>query len=172
MGAGLNKVRNRIRYINRVTYNEYKNKYPSTSIDYTAFINILKQSNKRIGEYVLSNELGFKFPYNLGYFAVTKFRQKEKYNVIDWHNTHKFNKLIPQMNLHSFGYMFKMEFFKNRRMKALLAYKGTAHRTLKRELAKRIKAGHQNYLKLDNSYFNKRFAIGRIFKPYKSTQNG
>lgn len=164
MGAGLNKVRNRVNLINKQNYKEFITKFPKSEISYETFIKVLKESNKRIGNYILTNELGFKVPYNLGYIAITKFAQKEDYKVIDWVNTSRLNKVIPLTNLHSFGNMFKFELYKNRRIKPLLAYKMTAHRLIKRTLAKRIKDGKQNYLKLDNSYFNKRFAIERIIK--------
>ena len=78
MGSNKNFVRGRISYISRKSYNEYIKKYPESTVTYKQFIQILKQSNSLITHYVINNELGFKMPYNLGYIAVTKFKQKDR----------------------------------------------------------------------------------------------
>lgn len=175
MGAGLNKIRNRKGYINRKSYLEfiktsYYQKYISNGnppISYEEYIQTLKDSNAEIVEQILNNELGFKLPNNLGYIAINKFKQKKDYVVTDWQNSKKFSKFIPQLNLHTMGYMFKIKLFKNNNIKPLRVYFMQSHRTFKRELAKRLKEGKQKYLELDNSYFNKRFSIENIFKNKK-----
>lgn len=162
MGTGLNKVRNRTGFVNRASYKDFIKKNPKSNIEYDKYIQILKESNKTIRECILTNELGFKLPLNLGYIAITKFKQRDNYVVTDWQNSVKYKKLIPLTNLHSFGWMFKIKFYKNHRIKPLEIYQMQAHRNIKRMLAQKIKSGQQNYLELDNSYFNKRFSIERI----------
>lgn len=172
MGAGLNKIRNRVGFINRKSFNQfiktesYRRFREKTGLDitYEEYISILKTSNKEIASFILDNELGFKLPNNIGYIAVTKFKQRDTYIVTDWHNTNKYNKIIPNMNLHSFGYMFKFRLFKNQKLRPFRSYFMQAHRAIKRELATKIKSGKQIYLELDNSYFNKKFSIDNIFK--------
>lgn len=160
MGIGKNKIRDRVSFINKKTYNIFKKQHPE--ISYDEYINVLKSSNKLIKNYILENEMGFKLPYNIGYIAVNKFKQKDKYRIVDWKNTMRLSKFIPITNFHSFGYMFKIDLFKNGMIKPLLLYKLHAHRIIKRDLAKIIKGGKQSYSNLDSSYFNKRFAIERI----------
>ena len=166
MGSGKTKISNRVGYVNRVGYIEFIKKYPNSGISYKEYISILKESNICIKNYILTNELGFKLPYNLGYIAVMKFKQKENYVVTDWVNSRKFKKFIPLTNLHSFGWMYKIKIFKNPRIKPLQVYNVDIHRLVKRELAKKIKEGGSNYLELDHSYFNKRFAIDTVMKNY------
>lgn len=167
MVKGVNKVRDRKGYINRQTYNDFVEKYPTTTITYQQFIQTLKQSNAAAREYILTNELGFKLPYNLGYIAVTKFKQKETYKVTDWKNTNILKKIIPLTNFHSFGWMFKIKMYKNKKITPLQVYQMTAHRIIKRMLAAKIKEGKQNYIELEHAFFNKRFAISSIFKDQK-----
>lgn len=162
MIKGLNKIRGRIGFINRISYKKFILKYPKSEITYEKYVNILKESNKTIRDHILVNELGFKLPLNLGYIAITKFKQRDNYKVTDWKNTKLLQKIIPIMNFHSFGYMFKIKLYKNNRIKPFEIYQMQAHRIIKRMLAQRIKSGKQNYLELDNSYFNKRFSIERI----------
>lgn len=162
MGAGKNKVSNRVNYISRKSYNEFKKKYPDDTTTYEEFMTILKESNKTITKYVLENPLGFKFPKNLGYLAVDKFKTNKDFVAVDWPNTLKYKKLIPLTNFHSFGYAYKLYFYKNMKILPFRAYKITPQRLIKRLLAKKIKEGDSEYVKIDRSYFNKRFRIENI----------
>lgn len=160
---GLSKVRDRINYTNKQSYKNFLEKNPNTKITYKQFVDILKLSNSKINNYILNNELGFKLPNNLGYIAVSKFKQKNTYKVIDWKNSNKLNKIIPLLNFHSFGNMYRIGLFKNSSLRALQAYKFNAHRLLKRELAKKIKSG-KDYYELDRNFFSKRFKIDNYLK--------
>jgi hypothetical protein len=172
MGSGLSKIKNRVNYSSKNFYKEFIKKYPNTSITCENYSNILEESTLCIRDFILNNELGFKLPYNLGYIAVTKFKQKKHYRVVDWKNSNLLEKEIPLTNLHSFGYMFKIKLFKNLRIKPLCLYKMNAHRIVKRMLAKNIKEDLCNYMILDSGYFNKRFSIERTLGKNKNKNNG
>lgn len=164
MGAGLSKVRNRTSLISRNQYKAFIKSHPKSTVTYEQFIAVLTESNKAIKEFILTNELGFKLPKNIGYIAVDKFKPNRKFTAVDWPNTLRLGKIIPLTNFHTFGYTFKIKLYKNQRMKPLEAYVMTPHRLLNRELAKRIKEGKQNYINLDKSYFSKRFTIENYLK--------
>lgn len=164
MGANKSKVRGRVNYISKKEYNLFKKKYPTTEITYEEFITILKQSTLCIKNTILENPLGFKLPNNIGYVAVRKFKTGKKYFAVDWPTTLKLGKRIPLTNLHSFGHGFKLEFFKNPKIKPLLAYKLNAHRNLNRSIAKIVKTTKYPYIELDKNYFNKRFNIENYLK--------
>lgn len=164
MGSAKSKISGRINYISKKEYLLFIAKYPNSEITYEQFINILKQSTVRIKETVLENPLGFKLPFNIGYLTVKKFKTSKKYFAVDWVNTLKFGKRIPLTNFHSFGYGFKIEFFKNPKIKPLQVYKMNAHRILNRTLAKIIKTGETPYIELDKNYFSKRFNIENYLK--------
>lgn len=168
MGSNKNKITGRITYNNKPTYTEFSNtsKHVKSGLDisYEEYKKIISESNLEISNIILENELGFKLPLNIGYIAVTKFKQKDNYIVTDWANTRKFNKVIPQLNFHSMGHMYKIKLFKNNKLVPFRVYFMQAHRSLKRRLAAIIKKGKSNYLNLDNSYFTSKFNINKIFK--------
>lgn len=162
MGAGKNKIQNRISYINHKEYNLFKEKYPNTHINYNTFITVLKESTKTIRDHVLDNPLGFKLPYNLGYIAVDKFKAKKSYVAIDWVNTKRLGKHVPLTNLHSFGYMYKIKFYPNLRILPIKNYALDAHRVMKRMLAYIIKNDIHQYINIDRSYYSRRFRIDNL----------
>ncbi len=162
MGAGKNKVSNRISYISRNAYKQFKEKYPQDTTTYEEFIAILKESNSTIRRYILDNPLGFKLPKNLGYVAVTKFKTQKDFVAVDWINTRRLKRLIPLTNFHSLGYAYKIDFYKNNKMVPLRVYKINAHRIIKRMLAKKIKEGYSEYINIDKNYFNQRFRIENL----------
>jgi hypothetical protein len=164
MGSGKNKIANRVNYISRKEYNNFKEKHPTADVSYNEYITILKASTSEIREHILKNPLGFKLPYNLGYLVIKKFKTNTKFVAVDWVNTRKLGKLIPLTNFHSFGNAFRLEIFRNKRIKPLAVYKFTAHRIMKRMSAKIIKSGKAPYIEIDKNYFTKRFDIENYLK--------
>lgn len=162
MGAKKNLVTGRVGFINRQYYKKFVAKYPDCNVTYEEYIAVLKESTMAIRDHILTNELGFKLPLNLGYIAVHKYKPSKKHVAIDWVNTRKYHKLIPFTNFHSMGYSYMIFFFKNSGVKPLYAYTMNAHRIIKRMLAKNIKEDTQQYLTLEYAFFNKRFSIDRV----------
>lgn len=163
MSAKPNKVRNRVGLINKQIYKAFIQKHPSVDVSEQQFLTILKESTKTIRDHILENPLGFKLPYELGYIAVDKFKGLKDYFGVNWIETRRLGKLIPLLNLHSFGYFFKVKFYPNPRIKPLQVYKMNAHRKLNRMLAKKIKEGKE-YIPIDKSYYSNRFKIGQTVK--------
>lgn len=162
MGAKKNLVRERVGFINREHYKKFIAKYPESNVTYKEYISVLKESTMAIRDTILTHELGFKLPNNLGYIAVHKYKPSKRHVAIDWVNTRKYGKLIPFTNFHSMGYSYMIFFFKNRMIKPLYGYTMNAHRIIKRMLAKNIKENTQQYLTLEYAFFNKRFSINRV----------
>lgn len=163
MGSGLNKIKNRINYSTQAYYKEFKQKYPNSKVTSEQYYEIIRNSNITIKNYILDgNCIGFKIPY-FGYIAVSKFKPKPTYKMIDWVTSNKLGKIIPLTNLHSFGYLYKINFYRNNKRVPIRVYKMEAHRNMKRELAQYIKAG-KDYYTVDRDYFNKRFHIDNYLK--------
>lgn len=163
MSSKPNKVRGRIGFINRHTYKAFIAKHPNETITYEQYIQILKASNAAIRDHILDHPLGFKLPYNLGYIAVDKFKGLKNYMAVDWINSRRLGRRIPLLNLHSFGYFFKIKLYKNPRIKPLQIYKMNPHRLINRKLNIKIREGRE-YLEIDRSYFSNRFRIGNQIK--------
>lgn len=159
MGIGKNKIQNRVGYINRESYNLFKEKYPENPTTYKQYIEVLKESTVAIHDHILDNPLGFKLPYNLGYIAVHKFKAKDDQTAVDWVNTRKLGRRIPLTNMHSFGYMYKIKYYPNPRVQPIKNFMFKAHRLLNRDLGKNIKQNLREYISIDRSYFSKRFNI-------------
>lgn len=168
MGANKNKIRNRKGFINRVSYKDFINQYPDSKVTYDEYISVLKESTVAVRDFVLTNELGFKLPFNLGYIAVDKFKPSKNMVAVDWVNSRKLKRLIPLTNFHTMGFMYKIKLYKNPRVKPLQAYEMQAHRILKRMLAANIKQRKENYISIDRTYFSKRFNIDTYLNKNKN----
>lgn len=123
---------------------------------------IIKESNKCIADHVITQPLGFKLPLQLGYLCVSKYMPKPYKVIVDWGSSKKFKKEIPFTNLHTFGYVYQIRWFKNPKNSTFNLYRHMAKRCVKRELAKNIRAG-TDFLALDRSYFEKKFNINNIY---------
>lgn len=163
MSTGKNNVRKRKGFITKKTYNAFIKKHPTVDITFEQFKMILEESNKAIRDSILENELGFKLPNRLGYIAVTKFKPKKECYAVNWIETRRLGKKIPQLNLHSLGYIYQIKLYKNPNVRSLMVYKMNAHRIIKRMLAAKIKSG-TDYLEIDRSYYNRRFNIVNMLK--------
>lgn len=132
-------------------YNDFI-KETNIKISYDIFRNIILESNKEIANMVANDDESFKLPENMGYVAVTKYKSKKK--PIDWKNSLLLGKRITLPNLHSFGYIYHIHWFKAGL--ATFAFKQIFKlepcRLLKREVAKNAKEGKE-YNKWDTSDF-------------------
>ncbi len=114
------------------------------NIDYETFCNIIKTTNTIMRNSVIEEEAGIKLPENLGNVIVTKYKSKKV--PTDWINSIKFQKKIPLLNLHSFGFVHHIKWF---RIGMICAnkhiYKFVPYRILKRGVAKSIKDGKKYF---------------------------
>ncbi|XAI97389.1 hypothetical protein [Leptolyngbya phage Lbo-JY46] len=161
------KIGNRHPSLTKDLYNDYI-KEGGENITYKEFTDIVKEANDLVIDAILEDISGFKLPYNLGYIVVNKF--KGRYTKPDYKNTLKYNKTIPLLNLHSFGFIYKIAWFKTTNTKGihsnsrLFPYKLNFNRIFKRALAKKIKEGkiYDSWQKADFYYKSK---TGKKFNP-------
>lgn len=164
MSAAAYKTKNRINYSSYGGYKAFKEKYPDTTITSQQYSLVIKKSNSLIALAILENPFGFKLPNNLGYIAVDKYKpKKDGRKPIDWVTTNKLHKLTFLTNLHSFGWIYHIKFYKNPNKKNIDCYTFKPQKLLRAALANRIKAG-KDYEPLDRSFFSRRFSIDKIFK--------
>lgn len=143
-------------------------------IDYKTFQKIIWTHNQIMMDCAANEEAGIELPERLGHIVVTKFKSKNINRPIDWVNTKKVGKIIPLLNLHSFGFMFHIRWFKmvtifkNRRI-----YRFEPYRLFKRAVAANAKAG-KKYFKWDDSDFWSESRMIRSFSKFykQDTTNG
>lgn len=113
---------------------------------------IIITSNDEIRNSIADSDDAFKLPERLGYIAVTRYKSKKR--PIDWTNTFKLKKKIPYINLHSFGYIYHIKWFKksqsNFGLKAV--YKLEPSRRLTRQVSRNALNG-KIYHEWENSDF-------------------
>ena len=164
MSAAAYKTKNRINYSSAKGYKAFKEKYPDSNITSQQYALVIRKSNALIASAILENPFGFKLPNNIGYIAVDKYQPKKgSRKPIDWITTNKLHKLTYLTNLHSFGWIYHLKFYKNPSKKNVDCYTFKPQKLLRIALAKRIKAGEE-YEPLDRSFFSRRFSIDKIFK--------
>lgn len=121
-------------------YKKIREKY-NISLTDKEIKNIILESNSEIASIVSDTGDSFKLPEGIGYLVVTKYKSKKK--PIDWKNSIRLKRKVLLPNLHSFGYIHHIKWFK--RGVATFAfsdiYKIIPVRTLQRSVAHNIKAG-------------------------------
>lgn len=166
---------NRDHILSPELWKAYKEKYNS-NISYKDFTTIVKESNKKIAEFVAEDENGFKLPENLGYLCVIKYKTKKK--AINWADTKKYGKTIYYLNLHSFGYRYHIKWFKTGISRFVFneVYKFAPLRDTRDKVSKSIKAG-KDYVEWtlkdfwDNNKLEK-ILHKTLLKTAKLTENG
>lgn len=123
----------------------YKNFIDETNIDisYLDFRNVILASNKAIADIIANGDDSFKLPEQMGYIAVTKYKSKKK--SIDWKSTRLLGKKIILPNLHSFGYIHHIRWYKTTLVNFAFnkIFKLEPCRALKRQVAKNVKEGKE-----------------------------
>lgn len=108
------------------------------------FLEIIWANNKNIATSIISESEGVQLPQGFGSIVVTKYKPtaEKRRKIIDYQNTKKLGKVIPLLNLHTFGYVYNIRWFKiGTNIKNLKFYGLEKTRPLKRGLAKAIKSG-------------------------------
>jgi hypothetical protein len=78
-------------------------------IDYETWLKIVLLSNKKIAESILNTELGFRLPCGLGTLRIEGNKPSENKKVYVYN---KNQKRVLARNLHSFGYMYSLNWLK------------------------------------------------------------
>lgn len=128
---------------------------------------IILASNEEMFDIVANSDDALKLPENLGYIATTRYKSNKQ--PIDFYNTVRLKKKIPLLNLHSFGYISHVKWFKkseeNFGLKKI--YKLVTSRKLSRQVSKSTKEG-----KLYHQWFNSDFwNINKVNKKFNN-KNG
>lgn len=137
-------------------------------ISFEDFKNIIWKFNELMMEAVSEEEAGIELPEKLGNVVVTKYKGTRERTPIDWVNSKRLGKQIPLLNLHSFGYIHKIRWFKvicafkNRRI-----YKFEPYRLMKRTVAAKIKAGKKYHTWEDSDFWSTTLLERRFSKFYK-----
>ena len=124
---------------------------------------VIITSNEEIAKTVAEHDEGFKLPESLGYIAVTKYKSKKR--AIDWVNSKKLKRKIYLTNLHSFGYIHHIKWYKKGSSNVALidAYILEPCRLLKRDVASKVKA-HKIYHTWSNSdFWNQNKIIRKLY---------
>ena len=140
------------------------------NISYKEFKEIIFSANDEIFNIILEDISGFKLPYGMGYFCVTKYKPSKIYP--DKFYSKLYKKVIPHTNQHSFEWIYHLKWFKvnNSRKSRLWSYKFVACRRLKRALPLKIYDGklYQEWKKED--FWSKSRMEKTFYKFYKLTE--
>lgn len=123
-------------------------KETGTDIDQKTFFNIIRTCLKSIQYSIINDAEGVQLPEWLGTVVVSKYKPESKARKpTDWLNTNKLGYVVPLTNLHSFGHIFKIKWFKvgTRRIKNLRFMSFKFSRELTRGLAASIKSGNKYF---------------------------
>ena len=134
------------------------------NISYEDFKNIIWTTNELMREAIADEEAGIELYEGLGHIVVTKYKSSKV--PIDWVNTRKLGKRIPLLNLHSFGYIHHIKWFKmGVRFQNRYIYKFKPYRLLSRAVAANVKGG-KKYFKWENSDFWSSTKMERTFSKF------
>ena len=121
-------------------YHAFSAEHPEIQITRKQHTEIIREGLKLIQGYILDDTTGFKLPHSMGYLAMTKFKPKKPRK--DHCNSNKYQKDIPYLNLHSFGFIAYVRWFKPHRNfanKRLYSFDGC--REIDRHIKTNMKAG-------------------------------
>lgn len=115
-------------------------------IPYALFAKIIQTNTQNIADSVVNETEGVQLPENFGQIVVTKYKphKMSRRKRADHLNSKKFKKFVPMLNLHTFGYIFYIRWFKiGARIQNIKYFHLYRARPLKRAVSKSIMAGTQ-----------------------------
>lgn len=133
-------------------------------LSFQRFKDIVWTVNGLIGEAVVSEEAGVELPAQLGHLVVTKYKSNKK--PVDWVNSKRLGKIVPLLNLHSFGYVYHIKWFRmGCRFQNRNLYIFHPFRDMARSVAREVKGG-KKYFKWENSDFWSTTKMERSFSKF------
>jgi len=155
--------------VNPKFFKKFKEDNPDIKISYKEFYDIISSANLKLQEGILNDPSGFKFPLNIGYLAVQKFKPTNR--LINRIHRRMTGRSVFNLNLHSFEWMFKVRWFKtteSRMTSKLHCYQFKACRAMKSKLSEIIKStGGTKYVQYDTKHFYSRKLLEKINKHFK-----
>lgn len=110
-------------------------------IDFNTFKKVIRTTCKKMAEAIASEPEGIQLP-GLGYIIVHKYKPKKI--PLNRVSTKRMGKNVPFLNLHSFGYMYKIMWYrKGMKVRNITVYNLKKDRTMKKALSDNIKKGVQ-----------------------------
>jgi len=104
------------RSASREVFKRFKEKHPEVDLKYTDWCNIVYSFNYGFRDYCLETGRKAKFPYGIGVFCITKFKQPKIKVVdgvshinmnVDWKKTKEKGFRVFHMNNHTEGFGFR-----------------------------------------------------------------
>lgn len=144
------------------------------TIDYNTFRKIIVTNTQNIANSIINEPEGVQLPEQMGCIVVTKYKpfNKETPRATDYGNMIKTGKYVPFLNLHSFGYMYNIRWYKiGSRAKNIKLYYLYRCRPLKRGVAKSIKAGTNFFQWSDSDMWNLSKLERRFNKRFKKEED-
>lgn len=142
-------------------------------IEYNTFKRIVNTNTQNIVESIINEPEGVQLPENMGCIVITKYKinANRKKRNLDFVNTLKLGKNVPLLNLHSFGYVYNIRWYKNEvKVKNLKLFSLYKARPLKRGVAKAIKAGANFFQWSASDLWNLTRLERRFNKHYKNEE--
>jgi hypothetical protein len=155
-------------------YTKKFNKEEGLTIDYKLHKQIIVESNKIIADIIVKGEDGFRIPKGMGAWVVSKYKSTNY--TTDYGNTRKLGKWIKFLNLHTYGFQFKLKWFKID--VTHLAYQGVYKFKGARSLTRAIgamakKTNGKNYFEWQYHDFKKASKLEHyLIKKDKNTEYG
>lgn len=138
--------------LNRDVYDKFVEE-TGINVDYLTFVNIIQTNSKNIRQSVISEPEGVQLPEGFGCIVVTKYKPKKEKKEKNWDygNSKKLGKMVPHLNLHSFGFSYAIRWYQVGTMiKNLRYFSLSKTRSMTRGVAKSIKSG-VNFFKWESS---------------------
>jgi hypothetical protein len=149
-GRGANKIQDPLTLRN--IYEDFEKEVKVDNpyyVDRLTFYSIFGDYITAVIDKIILKGMLFKFPFGLGTMQIIKQKvniYNKKTTPIDWKTSVALGKAVPHFNDHSGGYKYSFRWSKLNAIilnKNFYAFRAT--RTLKRELARKIKAKEQDY---------------------------
>lgn len=124
---------------------------------------VIKAHNLNWRAMVLRNAFGFELP-GLGVVAVDKY--EGKHPLLNLADSMKLGKPVPYLNLHTFGYRYKIKWYKHRivNFKYHRLYHFDACREMKRELAAILKSGADPFENIRQSTLREKMRLKKFLE--------
>lgn len=133
-------------------------------IDYFSFRDIIWTTNEMIQDAIADDNAGLELYEGLGHAVVSEYKPIKL--APNWPQCSRLDRFIPQLNLHSLGYMYTIKWFKQgTRVSNINVYRLEPYRILKRRVAANIKAG-KKYFKWENSDFWSTTKLERTYSKF------
>lgn len=134
-------------------------------IDAATFKKIIKATSKKMAYSAATDPEGVQLP-EIGYLVVSKFKPRKPY--INKGKTYKTGKKTLYLNLHTFGYVYKMKWYRaGSRIKNIALFAFRPRRPLNQEIYKSIMDGTNYFVWTSSDLWSMSSLDRRLNRAYK-----